>query len=127
MELCKGILSQFLFLLALSGRLEQKNTKQNKTFICWIIKELMQSLLYDFRTIKIVIMKHSDNQETKLIIIEQLIILNDNDVFDKIENIINESMHRPKSKKLTRNEIIQRAQLSNNDIEETNILTQNNV
>ena len=72
-------------------------------------------------------MKHSDNQETKLKIIEQLIILNDDDVFDKIENIINESMHRPKSKKLTRDEIIQRAQLSNKDIEEKNILTQSDV
>jgi hypothetical protein len=37
-------------------------------------------------------MRHLNIEETKLKIIEQLIILNDVSVFEKVENLINESL-----------------------------------
>ena len=67
------------------------------------------------------------NQDNKLKIIEQLIILNDDDVFEKIETIINESIHRPKPTKLTKKELLQRAQLASNDINEKNVFSQDSV
>ena len=67
------------------------------------------------------------NPEYKLKIIEQLIILNDDDVFEKIETIINESIRRPKPTKLTKKDLILRAQLSNKDINEKDIFTQDSV
>jgi len=73
------------------------------------------------------IMRHLNIEETKLKIIEQLIILNDDSVFEKVENIINESLQRPKSTKLTRQELIDRALLSNIDIENKNIYTSDQV
>jgi len=54
-------------------------------------------------------------------IIEQLIILNDDSVFEKVENLINESLQRPKSTKLTRQKLIDRALLSNIDFENKDI------
>jgi len=56
-------------------------------------------------------------------IIEQLIILNDDSVNEKVQNIINESLQRPKTSKLTKQELIDRALLSNVDIENNDIYT----
>ena len=72
-------------------------------------------------------MKNSGNQDNKLKIIEQLIILNDDDVFDQVENIINESLHRPKSEKITKQEMIRRVQQSNKDIEDKAVYQQDEV
>jgi acetolactate synthase small subunit len=72
-------------------------------------------------------MKRLNTEETKLKIIEQLIILNDDTVFEQIENLINESMQRPKPAKLTKQDIIERARLSNTDIENKDIYTINTV
>lgn len=69
-------------------------------------------------------MKQINNQDNKLKIIEQIIILNDDEVFNKIEAILNESIHRPKPAKLTKEEMLQRAQLANQDIHEKDIFTQ---
>ena len=60
-------------------------------------------------------------------IIEQLIILNDDSVFEKVENLINESLQRPKSTKLTRQKLIDRALLSNIDFENKDIYSDNQV
>ncbi len=66
-------------------------------------------------------------QEKKLNIIEQLIIINDIKVFDKVEKIINSSLHRPSLKKFTKSELIARAKLSNLDIANNNIKSQKQV
>jgi len=50
-------------------------------------------------------------------------MLNDDTVFEQIENLINESMQRPKPSKLTKQDIIERARLSNTDIENKDIYT----
>jgi len=68
-------------------------------------------------------MRHLNIEEPKLKIIEQIIILNDDSVFEKVENLINESLQRPESTKLTRQELIDRALLSNIDIENKDIYT----
>ena len=47
-------------------------------------------------------MRQLNIEETKLKIIEQLIILNDDSFFEKVENLINESLQRPKSTKLSK-------------------------
>ena len=72
-------------------------------------------------------MRHLNIEETKLKIIEQLIILNDDSVFEKVENLINESLQRPKSTKLSKQELIDRALLSNIDIENKDISSSNQV
>jgi hypothetical protein len=69
-------------------------------------------------------MKQINNQDNKLKIIEQIIILNDDQVFNKIEAILNESILRPKPAKLTMEEMSQRAQLANQDIHEKEIFAQ---
>jgi len=66
-------------------------------------------------------------QDNKLKIIEQIIILNDDDVFERIERIINESIHRPKPTKLSKKDLLNRAQLANKDIHEKDIFTQDSV
>ena len=68
-------------------------------------------------------MRHLNIEEPNLKIIEQIIILNDDSVFEKVENLINESLQRPESTKLTRQELIDRALLSNIDIENKDIYT----
>jgi hypothetical protein len=45
-------------------------------------------------------MKRLNTEETKLKIIEQLILLNDDTVFEQIENLINESMNQCKDQNL---------------------------
>ena len=68
-------------------------------------------------------MRHLNIEEPKLKIIEQIIILNDDSVNEKVQNIINESLQRPKTSKLTKQELIDRALLSNVDIENNDIYT----
>ena len=72
-------------------------------------------------------MRHLNIEETKLKIIEQLIILNDDSVFEKVEILINESLQRPKNTKLTKQELIDRALLSNIDIENNDIYSDDQV
>ena len=70
-------------------------------------------------------MTHSTSHETKLKIIEQLIILDDNEVFKQIEDLINKSLHRPKNLKFSQQELISRAKLASTDIDENRFFTQN--
>lgn len=72
-------------------------------------------------------MRHLNSPENKLKIIEQLIILNDDDVFDQIEDLINKSMHRPKPTRLTKQDLIERAQQSTKSIEEKDLFKQDAV
>ena len=66
-------------------------------------------------------MRHLNIEKTKLKIIEQLIILDDEIVFKKIENLINDSIQRPKPTKLTKQDLLDRAIQSNNDIDNNDI------
>ena len=61
-------------------------------------------------------MKQLNIQERKLNIIEQLIILNDEAVFEQVEELINSSLKRPQLKKLTKEEIEKRAKISDENI-----------
>lgn len=72
-------------------------------------------------------MKHLNTEETKLKIIEQLNLLNDDNVFEQIENLLNESLQRPNRTKLTKQDLIERAQLSNIDIENKDVYTNDSV
>lgn len=72
-------------------------------------------------------MKASNIQDRKLNIIEKLILLNDEDVFKQVEELINSSMKRPKMERLSKEELINRAQLSNMNIENEEVLTQEEV
>jgi len=72
-------------------------------------------------------MIHSTSQETKLKIIEQLIILNDDSVFTQIEKLISKSMRRPDYKKLSKQELENRAMQANNDIDNKQVFSQSDV
>jgi hypothetical protein len=72
-------------------------------------------------------MIHSNSQDTKLNIIEQLIILNDDSVFSQIEELISKAMHRPAYKKLSKQEIENRAMQANKDIENKDVFSQSDV
>ena len=72
-------------------------------------------------------MRHSTTQETKLKIIEQLIILNDDAIFNQIEDLISKALHRPKHIKLTQQDLINRAKLANNDIDNNQVFSQSMV
>ena len=52
-----------------------------------------------------------------------IIILDDEIVFVKIENLINESIQRPKPTKLTKQDLLDRAIQSNNDIDINDVYT----
>ena len=69
-------------------------------------------------------MKHLNTPEMKLKIIEQLIILNDESIFEQIENILDASTHRPNAGKLTKKDLIKRAQQANLDIANKEVFTQ---
>ena len=66
-------------------------------------------------------------QERKLNIIEQLIILNDDEVFQKVEELINKSLKRPDLLKFSVSELKRRAEKANKDIEEGNLYSQDDV
>ena len=72
-------------------------------------------------------MIHTTSQETKLKIIEQLIILNDDSVFSQIEELISKAMHRPAYKKLSKQELENRAMQANKDIENKQVFSQTEV
>ena len=72
-------------------------------------------------------MRNTNIQARKLNIIEQLININDDYVFTQVENIINNSLERPQQKRFTKSELIERAKLSNLDIENNNVYLQEQV
>ena len=72
-------------------------------------------------------MKQLNIQNRKLNIIEQLIILNDEEVFNKVEALINSSTKKPPFKKLTKEELENRARISNKNIEEGEVFSQEDV
>jgi len=72
-------------------------------------------------------MKHSNSQDSKLKIIEQLIILNDDNVFKKVEDIINNSLHRPKPDRFSKQDLLDRAKSANKNIEENEVYSQSSV
>ena len=63
------------------------------------------------------IMKQSNIQDRKLNIIEQLIILNDEDVYNKqVEELIDSALRRPHMKRFTKQELVNRAKIANTNI-----------
>ena len=72
-------------------------------------------------------MVHSTSKETKLKIIEQLIILNDDTLFAQIEELISKAMNRPAYKKLSKEELVNRAKQESNDIENNQVFSQSEV
>jgi len=63
-------------------------------------------------------------QNRKLSIIEQVITLNDDEILKQVEDLINTSLHKPALKKLTKQELITRAELSDKDIENGDVYSQ---
>jgi hypothetical protein len=66
-------------------------------------------------------------QSRKLNIIEQLILLDDDTVLKQVEDLINTSLHEPTLKRMTKLEVIQRAQLAEKDIENGEIYSREEV
>ncbi len=66
-------------------------------------------------------------QDRKLNIIEQLIILNDDDVFKQVEDIINNSLNRPIISKFSMTELKNRAKKSNEEIKNGNLISQEDI
>lgn len=69
-------------------------------------------------------MDSNNNQPDKLKIIEQLIMLNDDKVFEQVEILINNKLHRTKMQRLTPNDLEKRALEAEKDIRSNRILTQ---
>jgi hypothetical protein len=72
-------------------------------------------------------MIHSTSKETKLKIIEQLIILDDDTLFAQIEELISKAMNRPAYKKLSKQELANRAKQATSDIENNQVFSQSDV
>ncbi len=72
-------------------------------------------------------MKQLNIKERKLNIIEQLIILNDEEIFDQVEELINSSLKRPQLKKFSEQELEERAKISNENIENGDVFSQEDV
>ena len=66
-----------------------------------------------------------DLQTRKLNIIEYLIGLTDENIFNIIEKIINESKNKSVSRRFTQQELIERALISNQDYQSGNFIDQN--
>ena len=66
-------------------------------------------------------------QSRKLNIIEQLILLDDDTVLKQVEDLINNSSHEPALKRMTKQELIQRAQLAERDIENGDVYSREEV
>jgi hypothetical protein len=66
-------------------------------------------------------------QSRKLNIIEQLILLDDDTVLKQIEDLINTSLNEPILKRMTKQELIQRAQLAERDIENGDVFSREEV
>lgn len=69
-------------------------------------------------------MKTSNIQDRKLNIIEKLILLNDEDLVKQVEELIDISVKRPQIKRFTKQELIDRAKISNMNIEKGEVFTQ---
>jgi hypothetical protein len=63
-------------------------------------------------------------QNRKLSIIEQVIVLNDDEILKQVEDLINTSLKKPALKKLTKQELVTRAELSDKDIKNGDIYSQ---
>ena len=63
-------------------------------------------------------------QNRKLNIIEQVITLNDDEILKQVEDLIKTSLHKPALKKLTKQELVSRAELSDKDIENADVYSQ---
>jgi hypothetical protein len=72
-------------------------------------------------------MRQTNLKDRKLNIIEQLIILNDDNVFSQVEEIINSSLGRPSVNKMSKQELLNRARRADDDIEKGNIFSQEDV
>jgi len=72
-------------------------------------------------------MKQLNIQERKLNIIEQLIILNDEKVFEQVEELINSSLKRPQLKKFTKQDLEKRAKFSEANIVNGEVYSQEDV
>ena len=72
-------------------------------------------------------MKQLNIQERKFNIIEQLIILNDEEIFKQVEELISSSLHKNQLSQFTKRELEQRAKISNENIEKGEIFTQDEV
>jgi hypothetical protein len=72
-------------------------------------------------------MKQLNIKERKLNIIEQLIILNDEEIFDQVEELINSSLKRPQLKKFSEQELEERAKISNENIQNGDVFSQEDV
>lgn len=66
-------------------------------------------------------------QDRKLNVIEQLIILNDDNVFEKVEEIINASLRRPKVNQFSKQDLKNRAKEANLDIQNGDVYSQEEV
>jgi hypothetical protein len=72
-------------------------------------------------------MKTAGLQERKLNIIEQLIILNDEEVFQQVEDLINRSLKRPDLPRFTIAELRARAERANKDIADGRLIAHRQV
>jgi len=63
-------------------------------------------------------------QNRKLSIIKQVITLNDDEILKQVEDLINTSLHLPDLKKLTKQELVTRAELSDTDIKNNDVYSQ---
>lgn len=66
-------------------------------------------------------------QNRKLNIIEQLITLDDDLILKQVEDLINITIHKPSLKRLTQQELINRAKQSEKDIANGDIYSQEDV
>ena len=69
-------------------------------------------------------MEPSNIQDRKLNIIEKLILLNDEDLVKQMEELIDTSVKRPQLKMFTKQELIDKARISNMNIEKGEVFTQ---
>ena len=72
-------------------------------------------------------MEQINIQDRKLSIIERVIILDDDMILKQVEDLINKSLHKLSLKKLTKQELVTRAELSDKDIENGDIYSQEDV
>ena len=72
-------------------------------------------------------MEPSNIQDRKLNIIEKLILLNDEDLVKQLEVLIDSSSTRNIMTKLTKQELVRRARISNENIKKGEIFTQEEV
>jgi len=72
-------------------------------------------------------MKQLNIQERKLNLIEQLIILNDEEVFKQIEELVHSSFQKPQLKRFTKEELENRAKISDANIANGEVYSQDEV